>query len=213
MLLLQTLGWGCVAECLTSVCCPLVRYGEVNITSTMLNAVGPLLAGAVWALEDAAMDPLLRQQCGCFQAGFISVFTSFAFTTEQAARLSASQAYGPTRGFAYVVASLATSCVCFALAQAAVGAALSSRRGVCRLRPPPAPRPQQVARGLWSLVGFAWLYVLLTPAGTVFEPLEIAEEGAPELSTSTKALQSKVIHRVPINALKGGDGVSAYALL
>ena len=190
-LLRQTVAWGCVAECLTSVCCPLVLYGEVNVTSTLLNVVGPLVAGMMQAVEEAADDPLLRQQCSCFQSGFISVFTSFAFTTEQAARLSASRTHGPLRGIAYVVTSLATSCACFAASHAAAAIALSNRRGGC-MRVPPTPKPPRLLRGLWGVVGLVWLYVLLTPAGSVFEPLEIAEEGAPELSLDSRTLPSKV---------------------
>ena len=82
-ILVHTVGWGCVAECLTSVCFPLIRYSELNVTSTLLNVLGPLLAGATQAINDATTDPFVRQYCSCFQGGFITVFTSFAFMTEQ----------------------------------------------------------------------------------------------------------------------------------
>ena len=82
--LLQTLAWGSVAECLTSVCCPRVLLHDINVTSTVLNLVGAFVAGATQAVEEAQPDPLLRRHCACFRAGFITVVTSYSFVTEQA---------------------------------------------------------------------------------------------------------------------------------
>ena len=212
--LLQTLWWGCIAECITSVCCPLVLYSELNVTSTLLNVIGPLLAGAMQAIEDKTTDPLVRQHCICFQSGFITVFTSFAFTTEQvivqiitphplrrqapsewvrphlprhaapfvyqAAQLASSTRHGPRQAVAYVLCSLISSCISFAVGQSVLAAALhlARCRGNSCLRAV-ALQPRRLLRAMWILFGLVWVWVLCTPAGSVFEPMEVIDEGSP----------------------------------
>ena len=83
------------------------------------------------------------------------------------------------------------SCACFAAAHGAAAAALAACRCGCRGRPP-TPKPPQVLRWLWGVVAAVWAYVLLSPAGSVFEPLDVAEEGAAE-PPAPRTLPSKFV--------------------
>ena len=180
--LIHTLAWGSLAECLTSVCCPRVLWRNVNVTSTALNVVGALAAGAAQAIDDVQGDPLLRRHCACFQAGFVTVVTSYSFVTEQAARLAAAPEWGLYSACVYVMSSLATSCTAFAVGRVACAALLdaSGKRARTRLREWTAPPPAAVLRGLLGVVALVWVWVALSPAGSVFEPLEIDEVAAAE---------------------------------
>ena len=178
----EILAWGSCAECVTAVFCPLVMWGALDATATALNVGGAFLAGLAQAVADASADPSVQRVCAGFQAGFITVFTSFSFMTEQAADLAVAGGGGGggscswLAGWLYIVATISAGCAAFAAGRAALGAALRTRLA----RQPAAwqlprhsrvPSPPALVRGLLGLIALAWLWVLVSPAGTVFEPL------------------------------------------
>ena len=170
------LAWGLVAECLTAVLCPLVMSGVLDVTATALNIVGALVAGAVAAVHDAASDEGTRRACASFQLGFIGVFTSFSFMAEQAAQLAEATSCGQWCGWLYIACTVAAGCASFAAGRALLGTVLLRTQGRRRLR---APSPPALLRGLGAVVAAVWVWVLLSPAGAVFEPLAVhAARGA-----------------------------------
>ena len=80
-----TLAWGCVGECIISVCVPIVTLGVVDVSATVLNLVGAFLAGIAVAVDDEYAEARIRRACASFQAGFIGVCTSYTFVAEQVA--------------------------------------------------------------------------------------------------------------------------------
>ena len=162
-----TLAWGIVAECVTSLACPVVIVGALDVSATALNVVGPLLAGIVHALDEALGDARWHRYCTAFQVGFVGVFTSFTFMTEQAATLASRR--GSSLGAAYIVASLAAGVVAFRVGAAAMRRVARRRGGA--LRVPSLGSPRQLVRQLGVVVALAWVWVLLSPAGAVHDPL------------------------------------------
>ena len=121
----EALGWGALAECIISVCCPLVMRGEVNVTATALNLLGPLLGGMARALDEQSGDSAVRRSCAAFQTGFIGVITSFSFMVDQGAQLADDPLRGDLRhGWLYIGTMLAAGCGCFVLGRALLGALL-----------------------------------------------------------------------------------------
>lgn len=151
-----------------------MQLGELNVTSNLLNILGSLLAGASDALHETSLDPKLRHHCSCFQHGFISVVTSFAFTIEQASQLWSSLRHGPSLGVIYVLVSLVTSCVCFSISRAVGMAFLSTRDTAYHVTS--SMSSAQLLRWLWGAVALVWVYVLFTPTGSVFEPLDTSKQ-------------------------------------
>ncbi|EOD08196.1 hypothetical protein EMIHUDRAFT_217780 [Emiliania huxleyi CCMP1516] len=88
--LAQVVAWGALAECLTSVFCPIVMVGALDVSATILNISGAFLAGIAHSADATPSAPRLHSACATFQAGFIGVFTSFTVLFEQAARLDTS---------------------------------------------------------------------------------------------------------------------------
>ena len=173
----ETIAWGTVAECSISVCCPLVMYGTVDVTGTSLNLIGPLLGGMACAVDKAADSASVRRSCAAFQAGFIGVLTSFSFMVDQGAQLAASPS-GLSSGLAYIVATMAAGCAVFAVGHGGTDAVLRSRPGRRLLMGPRSARaPPHLQRLLLRRLVFAavlaWLWVLCTPAGAVFDPQDV----------------------------------------
>ena len=169
--LLEAIAWGSVAECITSVGCPLRMYGSMDLTATGLNLVCPFLCGMAAAIDeeaiDAGADPGTRRRVAAFQVGFIGVSTSFSFMAEQAAWLG-----GLRAGALYILGTLATTCVVFSIGRAALASALRTRRLRRALRTGQLlPSSSRLLRMLSLLVALTWVWVLLAPAGAVFEPL------------------------------------------
>ena len=162
-----TLAWGFVAECVTSIACPVVMLGALDVSATALNVIGPLLAGSVHALDEALGDARWHRYCTAFQTGFVGVFTSFTFMTEQAATLASKR--GSMLGATYIVASLAAGVVAFRVGAATMRRVAQRYSGA--LRAPSLASPRQLVRQLAVLVALAWVWVLLSPAGAVHDPL------------------------------------------
>ena len=51
-----TLTWGCVAECIVSILCPVSIVGVLDLSATALNVIGPFIAGAVHAFDESLND-------------------------------------------------------------------------------------------------------------------------------------------------------------
>ena len=96
-----TLAWGCVAECIVSILCPVSIVGVLDLSATALNVIGPFIAGVVHAFDESLNDTRWHRYCAAFQAGFVGVFTSYTFMAEQSATLTA--AHGLLYGGAYVI--------------------------------------------------------------------------------------------------------------
>lgn len=165
--IVECLAWGSVAECGISLCCPLLMHGTVDATATILNLLCPLLGGMAQALEDASSTSTpVRQRVAAFQTGFVGVSTSFSFMAEQASLIEDSW-----RGALYICATLMGASISFAAGHFALSTALRGRqlrRALVAGRIlPSAPR---LRRCLALLVLTAWLWVLIAPAGAVFDP-------------------------------------------
>ena len=78
-----TLAWGCVAECIVSILCPVSIVGVLDLSATALNVIGPFIAGVVHAFDESLNDTRWHRYCAAFQAGFVGVFTSYTFMAEQ----------------------------------------------------------------------------------------------------------------------------------
>ena len=167
--MVESLAWGSVAECCISVCCPLVMRGPVDATATALNLACPLLAGMAAALDEATGSSSVHQRVAAFQTGFVGVATSFSFMTEQASLL------GPWwRGCAYIAVTIGGACASFAAGRYALGVALQAKRLRRALVAGRAlPSSTRILRALGLIVALAWLWVLLAPAGAVFDPLAV----------------------------------------
>ena len=70
-----TLAWGCVAECIVSILCPVSIVGVLDLSATALNVIGPFIAGVVHAFDESLNDTRWPRYCAAFQAGFVGVFT------------------------------------------------------------------------------------------------------------------------------------------
>lgn len=196
-ILLETIAWGAVAECLTSVGCPLKMFGKLDVTATVLNLVCPLLCGMAQAIDDAAVetgaDPGTRRRIAAFQAGFIGVATSFSFMAEQAALLGSTM-----YGLLYILGTLAMTCAVFAAGRVALATGLRMNRPRRALRTGRlVPTAARLLRILVALVALTWLWVLLAPAGAVFEPLAV-RQGQREPRLPGRALSSSLAE---LNAL------------
>ena len=202
--LLETIAWGSLAECLTSVGCPLRMFGKLDVTATVLNLVCPMLCGMAQAIDDAAVDTgadlQIRQRIAAFQAGFIGVATSFSFMAEQAALLG-----GPIIGLLYIIGTLVMTCAIFASGRVACAMGLRMKRLRRALR---TGRLLLSAAGMFrvlmALVALTWVWVLIAPAGAVFEPLAVrqGQRGLDEhhgsadrpLPTSLPSKRADVLH-------------------
>ena len=169
--LLETIAWGCVAECAISVCCPLVMSGSVDATAAALNLLCPLLGGMASALDEASSSSPMRRHVATFQTGFVGVATSFPFMAEQASLLG-----GSLRGCAYIFCTLVGACLSFAVGRVLFTVLLRIRRLRRALVVPrggDGAASRQLLRIIGLVVTLAWLWVLFTPAGAVFDPLAI----------------------------------------
>jgi len=166
--LAQVVAWGALAECLTSVFCPIVMVGALDVSATILNISGAFLAGIAHSADATPSAPRLHSACATFQAGFIGVFTSFTVLFEQAARLDTSPGCeNRACGAGYVLAVFAAQ-----LAAAAAAARLGAR--LCgRLKEMPPPTSQSQVRALRGVVIAACVWVALAPPGAVADPLQI----------------------------------------
>lgn len=169
--LLHTIAWGALAECLTSVCCPIVMVVDLDISATALNISGAFLAGIAYSLQSKATSRLMHISCIAFQAGFVGVFTSFTFLAEQAARLKAGSGASTVNGIGYL-------CVVFAAQLAAFAAAIELEQ---RLSLPLPAAPSALV--LFSCVAVICVWVALAPPGAVSDPLQF---DAPHLATTSK---------------------------
>ena len=147
-----------------------------------------------------------RRCCAAFQAGFIGAFTSFSFMAEQAAHLTAvpslhtglSGFHGHVSawsvGWTYIAATVAASCAAFSAGRALLGALLrlqlARRPALPHAHPdrsgggscPPScqlPPPRRLMRAVACLVAVAWLWALVSPAGSVYDPLELSRVDGP----------------------------------
>ena len=75
-----TLAWGCVAECIVSILCPVSIVGVLDLSATALNVIGPFIAGVVHAFDESLNDTRWHRYCAAFQAGFVGGFTSYTFS-------------------------------------------------------------------------------------------------------------------------------------
>ena len=168
--MMESLAWGSVAECTLSICCPLVMRGPIDVSATALNLLCPLLGGAAQALDEATGGSAsVHQRVSAFQTGLVGVATSFSFMAEQASLFSEWW-----RGCAYIAATICGACISFAAGRAALGVALRARRFRRALVAGRVlPSSSRLMRNLAFLVLLAWLWVLLSPAGTVFDPLAV----------------------------------------
>jgi fluoride ion exporter CrcB/FEX len=169
--LLHTVAWGALAECLTSVCCPIVMAGDLDVSATALNISGAFLAGIAYSMQSKATSRLMHASCIAFQAGFVGVFTSFTFLAEQAARLKAGSGHS-------IVNSIKYLCVVFAAQLAAFAVAIALEQ---RLPLPIAAAPSTLV--LFSCVAVICVWVALSPPGAVSDPLQF---DAPHLATTSK---------------------------
>jgi len=174
--LLHSVAWGALAEGLTSVCCPIVVLGDLDVSATMLNVSGAFLAGIAHSVASAATSQRLCASCSAFQAGFIGVFTSFTFVAEQAARLAA--APDSTHGFTLRAAGYVGAVLAAQLAAFGAACALAGRCGLPRM---PAVATQ--TRALFNYVALICVWVALSPTGAVSDPLQL---DAPHLAVPTK---------------------------
>ena len=172
--LLHTLAWGALAESLTSVCCPIVTTGEIDISATALNISGAFFAGVTFSLQTSAGNTRLHATCIAFQAGFIGVFTSFTFLAEQAARLAGGEHPSYAAAMGYIILVFAAQLMAFAAAIALLN----------RFTLPSVPSMLTKPRGLMGLVAVICIWVLFSPAGAVSDPLQI---DAPHLAMASKA--------------------------
>ena len=178
-LLLEAILWGAVAECLTSLCFPLRSIGNLDMTGTALNLGCPVLSGMAFAIDEAAAesgaDPGARMRTTAFQVGFIGVATSFSFMAEQAAWLQG----GWFMAWLYILGTFGGTCVAFALGRTGLGRMLRARRISRLIRTGRLlPSPTRLRRVLLMVVAVAWAWVLLAPAGIVFEPLAVHRAAA-----------------------------------
>ena len=187
----EALGWGALAECTISVCCPLVMRGEVNVTATALNLLGPLLGGMARALDEQSGDSAVRRSCAAFQTGFIGVITSFSFMVDQGAQLADDPLRGDLRhGWLYIGTMLAAGCGCFVLGRALLGALLRTRRGrrlLLRAARPVTTADRRSLGWQWVVVCLIWIWVVLAPPGAVFDPQQVraAREAAGQQPLTT----------------------------
>jgi hypothetical protein len=65
--LLHTVAWGALAECLTSVCCPIATAGDLDVSATALNISGAFLAGIAYSVQSKATSRLMQASCIAFQ--------------------------------------------------------------------------------------------------------------------------------------------------
>ena len=137
-----TLAWGCVAECIVSILCPVSIVGVLDLSATALNVIGPFIAGVVHAFDESLNDTRWHRYCAAFQAGFVGVFTSYTFMAEQSATLTAS--HGLLYGGAYVLASMAAVGLLLSVSRRPSPWRLSNQRG----RRDNAKDPDKAARGV-----------------------------------------------------------------
>lgn len=172
--LLECIAWGSVAECITSVCCPLIMAGDIDVTATALNLVCPFLGGMAHALDAASSfggtNAAMHQRASAFQSGFIGVSTSFSFMAEQASLLD-----GWLHSALYVLATMSCSCFTFAAGRAVLVRVLRSNHELKRaLRSGrPVLTSAHLSRVLGLFLALAWAWVLLAPAGAVHDPLAV----------------------------------------
>jgi fluoride ion exporter CrcB/FEX len=167
----EVIAWGSLAECVTSVCCPPIVVGRLDVTATALNVCCPLLGGMAQAVDDAATggDPAVVRRIAAFQTGFIGVATSFSFMAEQASFFESGQS-----SLTYILASVGAGCIAFSTGRWLIGRALRPRHLRRAIRTGSAlPSPSLIRRGLSAAVIVTWVWVLLAPAGAVFDPLAI----------------------------------------
>ena len=164
-----TLAWGCVAECIVSILCPVSIVGVLDLSATALNVIGPFIAGVVHAFDESLNDTRWHRYCAAFQAGFVGVFTSYTFMAEQSATLTA--AHGLLYGGAYVVASMAAGCLSFRAGGVALRRLNVLLRGERPPRPPSLASARALVRQLCAVVLLFWVWVVLGPAGMVHDPM------------------------------------------
>ena len=164
-----TLAWGCVAECIVSILCPVSIVGVLDLSATALNVIGPFIAGVVHAFDESLNDTRWHRYCAAFQAGFVGVFTSYTFMAEQSATLTA--AHGLLYGGAYVVASMAAGCLSFRAGGVALRRLNVLLRGERPPRPPSLASARALVRQLCAVVLLFWVWVVLGPAAATPNPL------------------------------------------
>lgn len=203
-----TLVWGSVAECTVSVCCPLVMRGAVDVAGTTLNLVGSLVSGIAEAFDEVVADTDVHHSCVAFQNGFIGVFTSFSFIVDQAAELAEQSLWS---SWLYISATIGAGYVLFTFGRAAFAAALRTRT----FRPVLSwLRASQWHLSRWLPMGvcLAWLWVLVAPAGAVYDPLALhaarASAGLPlDQPPGAPSKRADVVH------LAFGLGMQAVGLV
>ena len=179
-----TLAWGCVAECIVSILCPVSIVGVLDLSATALNVIGPFIAGVVHAFDESLNDTRWHRYCAAFQAGFVGVFTSYTFMAEQSATLTAS--HGLLYGGAYVVASMAAGCLSFRAGGVALRRLSVLLRGERTVRPPSLASARALVRQLCAVVLLFWVWVVLGPAGMVHDPMIFGPDSAWERRAVSK---------------------------
>jgi fluoride ion exporter CrcB/FEX len=179
-----TLAWGCVAECIVSILCPVSIVGVLDLSATALNVIGPFIAGAVHAFDESLNDTRWHRYCAAFQAGFVGVFTSYTFMAEQSATLTAS--HGLLYGGVYVVASMAAGCLSFRAGGVALRRLNVLLRGERTARPPSLASARALVRQLCAVVLLFWVWVVLGPAGMVHDPMIFGPDSAWERRAVSK---------------------------
>ena len=183
--MMESLAWGSVAECTLSICCPLVMRGPIDVSATALNLLCPLLGGAAQALDEATGGSAsVHMRVSAFQTGLVGVATSFSFMAEQASLFSEWW-----RGCAYIIATICGACISFAAGKSALSFALRVRRFRRALVAGRVlPSSSRLLRILAFVVLLAWLWVLLSPAGTVYDPLAVNVARAQRAQAALDAL-------------------------
>ncbi|RQM16351.1 hypothetical protein KXD40_002272 [Peronospora effusa] len=111
-----------VAECVTTCFMPgytLYTWG-LNVDGTVLNWIGPFLAGLSYGYEDYSKGSETSLVCVQFRSAFLGVLTSYSFMADHAGDLSShSFAAGPL----YICVSIGGGCGCFCLGKQVAAAA------------------------------------------------------------------------------------------